>query len=222
MMSAMEGAVLPVTLLQAWTHAPTAESVATVLPDGCRDLICLERDGHPTRWFVSALADTADHVHCRPGERYRGYRLQPAALFDPITLVRAAAGLRDGNDDAVLSLLADVVSVDANLAEMLDGLSRAAGVAVACRDLGVSERLLERLVKAGTGRTPGFWRGLARVRRAAAALSDPEPLAAIAADHGYADQAHMSRDFRKWFATTPTGFRSSPSLLAAIRDRGYD
>lgn len=220
-MPAKEGLIVPVALLQAWAHAPTTDSTATVLPDGCRDLIGLERDGQPALWFVSALADTVHHVRCRAGERYRGYRFQPAAVFDRNALERAAAGLRDADDDAVRSLIADAVPVDAGLAEMLDGLSGAGSVAAACRGLGVSERLLERLVKAGTGRTPGYWRGLARVRRAAAALSGLEPLAAIAADHGYADQAHMSRDFRKWFATTPGGFRNSPSLLATVRDRGY-
>lgn len=36
------------------------------------------------------------------------------------------------------------------------------------------------------------------------ALSPEVPLAELAVDHGFADQAHMTREFRQWLGTTPT------------------
>ncbi|MBK9617544.1 MAG: helix-turn-helix domain-containing protein [Uliginosibacterium sp.] len=54
-----------------------------------------------------------------------------------------------------------------------------------------------------TGRTPGYWKQLARTRRAARALAGSATLADIAFAHCYADQAQMSRDFQRWFGVTP-------------------
>ena len=71
------------------------------------------------------------------------------------------------------------------------------------RQLGVSERSLQRLVSAATGRPPLYWKRLARLRRAARALGSESPLTALAADHGFADQAHMNLEFQRWMGLTP-------------------
>ena len=81
--------------------------------------------------------------------------------------------------------------------------------------LGVSERSLERLLTQRTQRGPRFWRNLAR------ALAGGKPLAQLAADHGYADQAHMARDLLRWFGATPTRLRAMPAFLATLRAPAY-
>jgi AraC-like DNA-binding protein len=49
-----------------------------------------------------------------------------------------------------------------------------------------------------------------RLQEAAEQLrADPGiPLAEVAARHGYADQSHLSRDFRAVLGFTPTGYRT--------------
>lgn len=209
-------------ILSTWSHRADDTTPVVVLPDGCRDLIHLREAGKAPAWFVSPLADTAHEIACVAGARYTGFRFHPAARFDEHGLVTAVASRPDDADEGdVQAVLGDLIRLDDRLAEALGGLAEATSVSAAAHLLGVSERSLERVVRAGTGRPPSHWRGLARIRRAAAALAGPEPLAEIAAAHGFADQAHMSRAFRAWFATTPTAFRRDPELLQIAAEPGY-
>ena len=105
--------------------------------------------------------------------------------------------------------------------EALHALAHIRTVGAAAQSLGVSERSLERLTQRATGQPPRFWRALARVRRAARDLATPQPLAEIAADHGYADQAHLSRDCLRWLGQTPAALRRSPEQLATVAQAGY-
>lgn len=205
-------------VLDSWSHEVAADGQAIVLPDGCRDLILLERDGAAPQWFVSPLMAATEQVACHAGDRFSGFRFHPGAVFDESRLLNAVSGCPS---DQVPALVAELVRVNPRMAEALDALARSSGIAQARRALGVSERSLERLVQAGTGCPPSFWRGLARARQAAAALAGAEPLAAIAADCGYADQAHMTRAFRQWFGTSPGRFRASPQLLELVAQPGY-
>lgn len=94
-------------------------------------------------------------------------------------------------------------------------------VTTAARALGLSERSLERLLLGGTGRTPVYWKRLARLRRVARALSPEVPLAELAVDHGFADQAHMTREFRRWLGTTPTRVQACASWRLLLAQSGY-
>jgi AraC-like DNA-binding protein len=114
------------------------------------------------------------------------------------------------------------VRVDDELRAALDALARADSVAAARRVMGVTERTLERWVCARTARTPSWWQGLARVRRAASSLDEPRSLATLATRHGYADQPHMTRAFQRWFQMSPGAMRRRPDLLAVLREAAYD
>ena len=94
-------------------------------------------------------------------------------------------------------------------------------MAAAARQLAVSERTLQRLVYVATARPPAYWKCLARVRRAAAGLDRAPSLAAWAADHGFADQAHMTREFQRWLGRTPSALLASADLLAVAAASGY-
>ena len=67
----------------------------------------------------------------------------------------------------------------------------------------LSRRQLERDFRQCLGVAPAAYARLARFRRAVGAVASGEPLAHVAADHGYADQAHMTRTFRALAGMTP-------------------
>ncbi len=75
--------------------------------------------------------------------------------------------------------------------------------------LGLSERQLERRFRKATGLTP---KRFARIRRFRSSvgnvlLDKPQLWTRVAADQGYADQAHMSREFSDMVGLTPTEFQ---------------
>jgi AraC-like DNA-binding protein len=203
-----------------WSWTAPADTSALVLPDGCRDVIVsVPASGAPRVW-VSPRDDTARAVRASRGDRFAGYRLHPAAAFDERALCAIAWSVVA--DDGARALLDAHVRIDDDLCAALDALARADSVAAARRVVGVTERTLERWVCARTERTPSWWQGLARVRRAAASLEDPLPLATLATRHGYADQSHMSRAFQRWFQISPARMRRRPDLLAVLRNASPD
>jgi AraC-like DNA-binding protein len=212
---------LPDAVCARWCWTAPASRRSLVLPDGCRDLIRVCPSGARPRAFVSALYDTAGEVACACGDRFVGYRLHPAAVFDEEALLASTRACVDRDEPSVLVRVADLVRLDADLDEALLALAESRGVAEARRALGVSERSFERSLTAATGRPPAWWRSLARVRRAAAALVGDDPLVVIAADAGYSDQAHMNRDFRRWFGLSPGRLRAMPELLSVAVASGY-
>jgi AraC-like DNA-binding protein len=66
------------------------------------------------------------------------------------------------------------------------------------------------------GVTPAAFRGEARARRALATIADGStPLAAVAAETGFADQSHMSRAVRALTGSPPNAWRRSNSFKTA-------
>lgn len=76
-------------------------------------------------------------------------------------------------------------------------------------ELGYSRRQLERRVRSLTNRSPKTLANVARFQFARDTLwSEPEiSLDRLASAAGYADQAHLSRDFRRFAAQSPSAFR---------------
>jgi AraC-like DNA-binding protein len=67
------------------------------------------------------------------------------------------------------------------------------------------------------GVTPKFYARIARAEHTAALLAAPGPvsLADVAAQAGYADQSHMTRDFLRLAGTPPARWRA-----AFVQDAG--
>ena len=216
-----DGLALPDVALDLWRFTASEHTTVRVPPDGCRDLIVVApRMGAPA-CFVSALADTTETPEFAPGDRAVGVRLRPGAQFDERALL---ALLRDGeraDDSDLAAAIGCAVHLDTQVRDALDCLQEAPTLQLAQRRLGVSERSLERLLSLRTQRGPLYWRQLARARRCARALAGAAPLAHLAAEHGYADQAHMARDLRRWFGATPTRLRASPEFLATLAAPAY-
>lgn len=209
-------------LLARWASAPDGQPHrTTVQPDGCRDLIAVARLGGRCRWFVTELADAAYTVAGDGHDRYLGFRLLPGAQMDTARLLHAVARLGPDDEAAARAALAEHSHCDANVTEALDTLRSAPRVTAAAHRLAVHPRTLERLLRAHTGRAPAYWLQLARVRHAARLLAQPLPLAAVAADAGYADQAHLTRACQRWFGHAPGALRADVEGLAAALLSGY-
>jgi AraC-like DNA-binding protein len=212
---------LPSAVLTAWSVQVQTAELTWVLPDGCQDLIWCGSESGVGNWFVTDLADTAYAVQCKPGEVFIGFRCKPGVQFASEPLLQALQDCHLDDSIHILSHLDECTSIKHDVLEALMALAQTSSVADSARLLGISERSLERHLQRHTNRTPCYWRNLARVRRAGAELALSDSLSTLAANHGYADQAHMSRAFKQWFGHTPQSLKKNPALLAALSNSGY-
>ena len=210
-------------VLACWQFEAHAPLTSRVVPDGCRDLIVRLLPDAPPRCFVSGLATTAYDVCSGAGDRYRGFRLQAAARFDEHALLAAAHRSAVVDDAGLLDVIRAHVRIDTRLDDALSALASTSSVQRAAAGLGVSLRTLERLVQSTTSRTPGFWRALARARQSGRLVVNGTDvsLAEAASIHGYADQAHMTREFQRWFGMSPSCLRRDADATATITQVGY-
>ncbi|MEO5686592.1 MAG: helix-turn-helix domain-containing protein [Burkholderiaceae bacterium] len=212
---------LPDVALDLWRFTAVQATAVQVPPDGCRDLIVVApRSGAPV-CFVSVLADATETPDFDTGDQAVGVRLRPGVQIDETALLALVRGGERSDDGDLFAAIGAAAHLDARVREALDCLQEAPSLQVARTRLGVSERSLERLLAQRTQRGPLYWRNLARARRCARALAGTEPLAHVAAAHGYADQAHMTRDLQRWFGLAPGQLRQAPALLAGLAASGH-
>lgn len=102
------------------------------------------------------------------------------------------------------------------MAELIDGDATVLQVQDAASRLGVSTRTLQRLARRYVGLPPAAMIRRRRLQEAADRLrSDPDTdIAAVAADLGYTDHAHLAGDFRAALGFTPSAYRMHPHLVA--------
>ncbi|MBJ7413471.1 MAG: helix-turn-helix domain-containing protein [Phenylobacterium sp.] len=148
---------------------------------------------------------------------------------DPVAhLPDAVASLVDraGSLTSCAAALADAVDReverDLRLARALEFLSQAEGtgaVSRAAEHAGLSPARLRALAQAQLGAPLSGWVAWRRLLRAAEALSGGASLAAAAADAGFVDQAHLSRDMRKVLGITPATAQGVMAKPQAKRPR---
>jgi len=193
-------------------HRPTA---SRILPDGCMDVI--HRDGE---LFVAG-PDTTAHVSLSAtGERLTAVRFGPGTgpaflrvpaselrnlrvpLQDlwPLSRVRRLTAALDAAPDRAAALEAALLAVDRAddplVPHLLTRVRAGDPVAAIASEIGLSERQLHRrgLALYGYG-----LKTLERILRLNGALDMARrgvAYATVAADAGYADQAHLARDVR--------------------------
>jgi AraC-like DNA-binding protein len=81
---------------------------------------------------------------------------------------------------------------------------------------GVARRQLERRFHTDVGLSPKSFARLLRVNRAARLVLAEQPLADIAAACGYADQSHMSNDFRQLIQQSPQQWQRMAGTLGPL------
>lgn len=169
----------------------------------------------------AALRGAAEPVPDAPVDRVRSAMDEPA---DP-DRERSAGGTSP--DTAVASVLRDwLAPCAARVGEVGRLVNRACALAEERTDLvradqlaaqvGVTPRTLERLVRAHIGLTPRWLIECRRLQHAATALrlAPDTDLAVLAADLGYADQAHFTRRYRTVVGETPGATRRAARAVA--------
>lgn len=93
-------------------------------------------------------------------------------------------------------------------------------VPVLAGELGVSERTLRRRCRDALGYGPKTLERILRFRRALRLLRGQHPLADVAFEAGYADQAHLTNECRRLADATPTALASAGQT--SLSANGYD
>jgi AraC-like DNA-binding protein len=212
---------LPEPALELWRFTARDAMTVQVPPDGCRDLIVITPRAGAPACLVSPLSESNETHGFAPGDQAMGVRLRPGVQLDERAVLALLQGHDRFDDVDLLAAVAAATRLDARVDEALASLCEAPSLPIAQARLGVSARSLERLLAGRTRRSPLWWRSLARARRCARALAGEAPLATLAADHGYADQAHMTRDLRRWFGHAPARLRAMPEMLQALHASGF-
>ena len=77
---------------------------------------------------------------------------------------------------------------------------------------------LHRVFTREVGMPPHAFQTQVRISRARTLLKEGKPLHVVAADTGFADQSHFTREFKRYVGLTPGAYRSRPpsALLAAV------
>jgi AraC-like DNA-binding protein len=95
------------------------------------------------------------------------------------------------------------------VAHALARLRSGVPVADVVRETGYSHRTVSSVFREAVGLTPKVWSRVQRFQRALAAISARRPLASVASLAGYADQAHLTREFGEIAGLTPSAYRAA-------------
>jgi AraC-like DNA-binding protein len=207
-----------------WSVTPPGSGPKRILPDGCLDLIW-----HDGRIFVAGPDTTAQLTVPSAGSRLFALRFGvgtgPGVLGLPASeLVDRQVPLDDLWPAAVVRPIADaadpLAALTAAAARRWAEPDRAmVALAASCRAgrpvgtiaerCGFSPRQLQRRSNAAFGYGPKTLARVFRLQRAVRLARGGVPFAAVSADAGYADQAHLAREVRA-LAGVPLGELLSP------------
>ncbi len=214
-------------------------AAARVLPDACVDVVL-----SGGQLVVAGPATLAVEVAPTPGQHGCGVRFRVGAagggLGVPVDVLRdLTVPLEDvwGAEGRRLSTrVAEAPTPESALAVLarglvqprmpLDAVARRAVLlstvrpfSEVSRDVGFSERQLRRRVERAVGYGPRTLLRILRLQRfLQAAECDPATtLARLAADTGYADQAHLARECRSLTGRTPSALRAAGATAAGER-----
>ena len=162
--------------------------------------------GMPAAELASLVVDMGDVLGLRAAELTD--RLEGAAGWPQRFAVL---------DDVLLRAVRDAPAGRPELAYAWQRLgARAGGITVdeLARDVGYSRRHLSERFRSEFGLTPKLAGQVLRFDRARELLTRPgrPSLARVAAECGYADQAHMTRDFRRFAGASPSAWLAGEEL----------
>jgi AraC-like DNA-binding protein len=199
-----------------------------VLPDACIDLVwdgaTVFVAGPDTRAVPIESQTTFVGIRFRPGAAPGFLSVAASELLDRSVPLKALWGrscdeladrltgqepavVADRLEQALLDRHASARAMDPLVEQVVHGLSRldpqSERVAELVADLGVSERTLRRRCTVALGYGPKTLERILRFRRALRLLRRGYPLADVAHQAGYADQAHLTNECQRLANTTP-------------------
>jgi AraC-like DNA-binding protein len=201
----------PAGLACLWTRTVTSPTVQRVVPDGCTDLMWTPATG---ALFVAGPDTQAQLATVAPGTLY-GVRLPPGAFPSVfgvpahavrdlrVPLSELVPGVRLTSFSDMVSFCASRVVMDPALAATAS-LLRSCDVTSAAWEIGLSSRQLRRRCLDAFGYPPKVLQRVLRFDAAVRLAWDGLPFASVAAEAGYADQAHLAREVRS-LAGVPLG-----------------
>ena len=209
-------------VLSIWEHNSKTKSSAKIIPDGCRDLLFWVMPGQQSRWTLTSLDEHPYNTQLEAGAYLKGYRLQPGVLINTQELINSVQSI-DCDGQEIDQRINSFCTISPAISEAMAciGASDTKGINHAANILGVSMRTLQRLLKIPTGRTPAAWLSLSRARRVARILPNVKNLAQIAYNFGYADQAHMSREVKRWLGTSPSKIHLDNAIAQQLDQPGF-
>jgi AraC-like DNA-binding protein len=195
-----------------WEKRVTADRVQRVVPDGHADLLMYESGAIE----VVGLADEVALPTLPAGTWVQGVRIRPEAVAATFRVTASELTNRTIAGDDMFGArrarkLIDQRALDAWLTSVQPDDRTAAAtrllaslpVATAADELGITIRQLRRILVSNIGLAPKPYQRVVRFQRFLAAAECGQGLAAAAADAGYADQAHLTREVRALTAVTP-------------------
>jgi methylphosphotriester-DNA--protein-cysteine methyltransferase len=196
-----------------WEQEVGADRVQRVVPDGRADLL-FSGDGAIT---IVGVADVVAVPALVAGTRIFGVRLRAEAVgaafrHPAVALLNHTVAAEDVLGARRARRLADPAGLDAWLRSI--ELDRRAAHAVelleyrtvgaTAAELGITPRQLHRIVRAEVGVAPSTYRRIRRFQRFVRRSDARVSLAIAAAEAGYADQAHLTRDVVRLAGLTPS------------------
>lgn len=203
-----------------WSSTAAAPGAPLIAADGCFDLILRASSRGAVSAFVSTPVARASHASVQAGDRHVGVRLRPgfgAALVEHPDLVSAAGRLLPECADDLEALVVNAIDARSGPPNVVAdfvvearasaGSLRLTGAASASR-----ERELQRACRRWLGLSPKAFLRIERAWAARAAIRAGGPLTMVAAELGYADQAHLTREVRELLGVTPRALRPVGNL----------
>lgn len=219
-----------------WTLQSATDELL-IWPDGCRDVILVFAPDQPAQLLLTGLDHLPRRVCYPAGTLFVGARLAVGSFLSLegclpsvgrdqwLPHYEPSAALKwEGSLPALVEVGRGWLNrfLQANLQPpqdwVVDYLQSLKLALPFVPHRQVSDRSFRRQLVLATGAPPRYWHNLARVRRTAGivAASD-EPLASVAADLGFVDQAHLSRCLVRWLGQTPGRLRKDrESVLARL------
>jgi len=197
-----------------WENVISTESEGRVLPDGCMDIIWMDDS------LIVAGPDTTAYVSNEPIYRATGLRFAPgdgpAVLGVPASILRnqrippadlwPAAVVKRLTDRVAMATdrrvaLEDIAidrlrPTDPTILGIVSELSAGTSVSGAAAAIDMGERRLHRRCLDAFGYGPKTLARILRLGRALDLARTGAPFATVAAQIGYSDQAHLSRDVK--------------------------
>lgn len=197
-----------------WSSAAIAPGATLVAADGCFDLIVRASNHGAVSAFIYTPVARAHHAPVEEGDRHFGVRLRPgfgAALVERPDLLRGAERLMlqcpDDLEELVVNALETHTKQPGVVADFVEEARASAGSMRLTGSSTSRERELQRACRRWLGLSPKAFLRIERVWAARKAIRAGGRLAMIAADLGYADQAHLTREVRELLGVTPRELR---------------